>query len=48
VGALPAGTHEVSWDGRDERGGRAASGIYLVRLTTADGGRQTMKVTLAK
>jgi len=48
AGALPAGRHEVRWDGRDERGGWAASGVYLVRLATADGGRQTLKVTLSK
>jgi len=29
-----AGTHEVAWDGRDDLGHPAASGVYLVRLTT--------------
>ncbi len=29
---LPAGEHEVEWDGRDERGAAAASGVYFFRL----------------
>jgi M6 family metalloprotease-like protein len=28
----PAGTHAVSWDGRDDRGRAAAAGIYLFEL----------------
>ncbi len=32
-GTLGAGTHSVSWDGRDESGSAIASGIYFVRLT---------------
>ncbi len=31
-GELPAGAHEVVWDGRDGDGRPAASGIYLCRL----------------
>jgi len=34
---LPAGTHRVRWDGRDERGREVASGIYFARLSA--GGR---------
>ncbi len=30
---LPAGRHEVTWDGRDRRGGALASGVYFSRLT---------------
>jgi len=30
------GTVDLVWDGRDERGGRAASGIYFVRLVTPE------------
>lgn len=30
--AQDAGTHLVSWDGRDEGGGRLAGGLYLLRL----------------
>ncbi|MBZ0270343.1 T9SS type A sorting domain-containing protein [bacterium] len=29
----PAGTHRVTWDGRDARGVRLAAGVYFVRLT---------------
>ncbi len=29
---LPAGEHVRRWDGRDELGGAAASGLYLIRL----------------
>jgi hypothetical protein len=28
----PAGTHAVSWDGRDDRGRPAAAGIYLLEV----------------
>jgi hypothetical protein len=31
---LPAGRHQIHWDGRDERGGRVSSGVYILRLTT--------------
>lgn len=31
---VPAGRHRVEWDGRDESGHAAASGVYFVRLTT--------------
>lgn len=36
-GALPAGVHQVVWDGLDAAGRDAASGVYLVRLETAAG-----------
>jgi hypothetical protein len=29
---LAAGTHPAVWDGRDEQGARAASGIYFARV----------------
>lgn len=32
---LPAGRHEVSWDGRDSAGNTLPSGIYIARLSTA-------------
>ena len=32
---LPAGSHTVTWDGRDAGGARVASGVYLYRLTAA-------------
>ncbi len=31
---LPAGSHTVRWDGMDDAGQRAASGVYLCRLKT--------------
>lgn len=31
-----AGSHQVVWDGRDDRGQDAATGVYLCRLQTAD------------
>jgi hypothetical protein len=35
-GFVPAGYHEVEWDGCDESGQRLASGVYFYRLSTAD------------
>jgi hypothetical protein len=45
--SLPAGYHEATWDGRDERGQLVSSGIYLYRFNA---GRETItgKMTLAK
>lgn len=34
-GSLPGGLQSVIWDGTDESGTRAASGVYVYRLTTA-------------
>ncbi|HYW69111.1 MAG TPA: FlgD immunoglobulin-like domain containing protein, partial [bacterium] len=41
------GTHSVTWDGRDDRGRDVASGIYFVRLDTADY-RASRKMVLLK
>ncbi len=38
-GPMPAGSHTAHWNGLDARGVRAASGVYLFRLTD---GRETM------
>lgn len=35
-GTMPAGVHEVAWDGRDERGSDAPSGIYFCRAEVGD------------
>lgn len=43
VGRLASGRHLVVWDGLDDRGVRAASGLYLVRVT-APGRSWTAKV----
>jgi YVTN family beta-propeller protein len=34
---LPAGLHELAWDGRREDGGRAGAGIYFVRFRIPGG-----------
>ncbi len=44
---LSAGTHRVTWDGRDDTGRTAASGVYLYKLTTGDYTR-TRKMVLLK
>jgi hypothetical protein len=44
---LPAGSHSVVWDGRNESGSKVASGIYFYRLSTA-AGALTRKMTLVK
>ncbi len=46
-GFLPAGEHETTWDGRDDRGGRVASGTYLYRLR-AGNVCESRRVTLIK
>ena len=40
-GTREAGAQAVAWDGRDELGRPAASGVYLCRLTTTAGARVT-------
>jgi len=44
---LPAGRHELSWNGRDEAGRSLPSGLYLVRLET-DRESFQRKITLIK
>jgi hypothetical protein len=46
-GALPAGPHSLMWDGRDDRGASAATGIYFVRLVTGSF-ETTQKIVLLK
>lgn len=43
----PAGAQTVVWDGRDDAGQPAASGVYLVRMA-ADGIEQAVKASLVK
>jgi hypothetical protein len=43
----PAGYHEVIWNGKNESGVQAASGLYIYRLETADG-IQSKKMLLIK
>ena len=44
---LPAGRHEVPWDGRDRRGSPAPSGVYLYKLEAA-GQMLAGRMTLSK
>jgi hypothetical protein len=46
-GPRPAGMQSVVWDGRDDAGQPAASGVYLVRMA-ADGVEQSVKASLVK
>ena len=47
AGHLPAGSHRVLWDGRDEAGQRVSSGVYFYRLQTPDF-HQTRRMILVK
>jgi hypothetical protein len=38
-GDVPAGTINLEWDGHDERGNLASTGMYFVRLSGDFGGR---------
>ena len=40
---LPAGMNEIHWDGRDDRGRNAPSGVLFYEVTT-DAMRQTRKL----
>ncbi|MBI3872301.1 MAG: T9SS type A sorting domain-containing protein, partial [candidate division Zixibacteria bacterium] len=44
---LPAGKHDVSWDGTDDHGSPVASGIYLCRLV-AGGAAESKKMVLLR
>jgi hypothetical protein len=46
-GPLPAGRHQVVWDGRDARGNACSSGLYLSLLETPTN-RATGKLTLLR
>jgi FtsP/CotA-like multicopper oxidase with cupredoxin domain len=46
-GTFDAGTHEVRWDGRDDRGRRMNAGVYFIRMETSGGTRLAGKVVLA-
>jgi flagellar hook assembly protein FlgD len=36
-GWLPAGRHEITWDGRGEAGARVAAGVYFMRIAGPGG-----------
>ncbi|MBN1825430.1 MAG: metallophosphoesterase [Candidatus Eisenbacteria bacterium] len=46
-GAMDAGVHETTWDGRNDGGGLLPSGIYFARLTF-EGASVTRKIVLAR
>jgi len=46
-GALPAGTFERRWNGRDDGGARVAAGLYFLKLTTPEGD-VTRRVTIVR
>ncbi len=46
-GTLPAGRHESTWEGNDDRGVRVAPGVYAVSLESAQG-RVSQKVHLLR
>jgi len=43
---LPSGATRLRWDGRDQRGRRAAPGVYFVRASAGDAHRQVKLVRL--
>jgi trimeric autotransporter adhesin len=45
-GAFAGGVRTAKWDGRDEAGNAVSGGIYLVRLVTGSGVRQTKRLVL--
>ncbi|MBT5060430.1 MAG: DUF362 domain-containing protein [Gemmatimonadetes bacterium] len=46
--ALPAGMHQIAWDGRADDGGITATGVYWVRLQTPGGLTSTRPITLLR
>ncbi len=46
-GAMPAGTWERSWDGRDGSGDRVPSGLYFLKLATQEG-TFTQRITFVR
>ncbi len=46
-GLVTGGRHVIAWDGRDDRGRRAASGVYFLRME-APGFRATRKMVMLK
>ena len=46
-GPMPAGAHQVAWDGRNNAGSGVASGVYLLEMV-AGGRRDDLKLVLAR
>jgi hypothetical protein len=47
-GTMDGGRHQVSWDGKDERGIKVSSGLYIYRMITAGGKNFSGKMLLLK
>lgn len=47
-GEAAVGRHVADWNGLDDAGKRVPSGIYMVRLRSAGGGEDLLKLTLVK
>jgi hypothetical protein len=47
-GQLPAGRHELGWDGRSASGHALSSGVYFLRLTHPGGAAETKALTLLR
>jgi hypothetical protein len=47
-GRLDRGSHAVRWDGRDDRGATAPSGVYFVKLLASDAGEGAQKLLLLR
>ena len=48
LGTLGAGSHSVLWDGRDDTGARAGSGIYYLRVSGGGGTSHPVKAVLIR
>ncbi len=46
-GTMPAGSHSVTWNGKDDSGQDAASGVYIYKLDSS-GARATQRMTLVR
>jgi flagellar hook assembly protein FlgD len=45
---LPPGSQQVTWNGRDDRGGEVAAGVYLYRLVVDGATAGQRKMVLVK
>ncbi|HQU74763.1 MAG TPA: FlgD immunoglobulin-like domain containing protein, partial [Calditrichia bacterium] len=43
----PAGDHQIVWDGKNERGFSASSGVYMIEMTV-DGRRLAQRMVLIR
>jgi hypothetical protein len=47
-GTMDAGRHQVSWNGKDDRGLKVSSGLYIYRMRTGEGKNLAGKMLLLK